>query len=284
MSRLQLTSVRPLPASTNGGECFAAVLQPQGLPVTIKCTRFRRYVDANAAIREAVVLAGLRHSSIVTVYDCYIEQEGEGMRLNLVTEAVERSLKMEIEEREMEGRAWTEVELWQLFKAVLGALTCAQAKSISHRNITPSSIFLTSTGPKLTHFSQSIGNLNLVSLRTSILGDVFYYSPELKEAFLADQSGASGQQFAYDPIKSDVFALGVTMLYAASLRKPAALSNIFHLEKTISELISGIGQYPAMQWFVGWMLTIEPANRPTFVQISDYIAQWEAGIPGNSAV
>jgi len=195
----------------------------------------------------------------------------------LVTEAVEKSLLMEIEERVEKGEAWTDEELFKLFKAVLGCLTCAQAKSISHRNITPTSIFLTPTGPKLTQFSLSIGNLNLVAHRTSIIGDVFYYSPELKEAFLADQSGSEEQKFAYDPIKSDVFALGVTMLYTASLRKPAALSRIIHLEKAISELLTDIRQYPTMQWFIGWMLTIESASRPTFAQISDYIAKWEAG-------
>ncbi len=276
MSRLRLTSLRTLPENQYGGEQIAAMLEPQNLPVTIKRTYFHKYVEANSAIREAVMLAGLRHEGIVTVYDCYIEQEGQGFRLSLVTEAVGRSLEAEIAERAEQGNQWTQDELWQLFKALLSALTYAQSKNISHRSITPFTIFLTPKGPKLTQFTLSIGNLNLVSLRTSILGDIFYYSPEMKESYMDQQSG--GQEKAYDPIKSDVFALGVTMLYAALLRKPAELSRIFQLENAISDLLKSIGQYPTLQWFLQWMLTIDPANRPTFLQISEYIQQWEAGV------
>ena len=271
MSRLHLTSLRTLGENQYGEENLAAVLQPEDLPVTIKRTYFHKYVEANSAIREAVMLAGLRHAGIVSVYDCYIEQDGQRYRLNLVTEAVEKSLEAEIGERARQRNQWTQEELWQLFKALLSALTYAQSKNISHRNITPLTIFLTPKGPKLTQFIHSIGNLDLVPCRTSIQGDKFYYSPEMKEAYMNQEPEG------YDPIKSDVFALGVTMLYAALLRSPSELNRIFKLEEAISGLLNSIGQYPTMQWFLNWMLTIDSAKRPTFAQISDYIQQWEAG-------
>lgn len=275
MSRLQLTSIRPLDFSPQ--DHFSAIMQPQGLPVTIKRTFFNKYTEANSAIREAVILAGLRHEGIVTVYDCYIDKEEQGFTLNLVTEAVEKSLQFEIEDRARAGRMWSEGELWQLFYTLISALAYAQSRHTSHRNLTPSSIFFTAQGIKLAQFSMSVRNLDMVSLRSSIIGDAFYFSPELKQAFLDLYSGQTTEEFTNDPVKSDVYTLAVTMIYAANLSKPVSLSRLVQLDRTIEGLLTEIGtNYPTIKWYLAWMLALQPENRPTFTEIWTHIQQWQS--------
>jgi hypothetical protein len=156
----------------------------------------------------------------------------------------------------VEGKEWNEWELISLLRALISALNTAERQGIALETVNPRALFQTSAGVKL---FPSFGYM-----------DAAYYSPERKQS-----------QYPYNPFKSDVYSLGLTVLsLALGQGKLEALESVERDPRPVLEGLGGtIGQ------LLGWLL-MGVEERPGFAQLEEYF-QTNAGYfdnPANSHV
>ena len=187
MSQLALTYMDCLYANQTAHVCvYSGSYSPQALDVVIKVQVHSSLLSANLAIKEAMNQVALDHRAICKIYECFLEQTEVGeMKSVIVIERMKGDLYQEILRRAAVGRFWTEIELLSMLKTMISALSYAQSKGISHRDIKPQNIFLTETGePKLGDFGSSSSNMNIKRLTCSLQGSPLFLSPELKLRYI----------------------------------------------------------------------------------------------------
>ena len=145
-------------------------------------------------------------------------------------------------------------------KQIVDALKCCHKNKIAHRDIKPANILLHDGVVKLADFGLAITVDHNVEY---LAGSVPYMSPEM----------FSTQ--AYDPIKSDIWSLGVS-IYVLSLGK-----HPFHF-KTIPELVEKMNfskvevpysLHPAIQRLIKHTMVVDPNMRWDIDQIALFLDQ-----------
>jgi serine/threonine protein kinase len=246
-------------------------------PVAIQEEVFDSLQCANSTVQKAIAMSALVHPGVLKVYDCFIEQEKEKFRSVLAVELTDRDLEQEIGLRRENGDYWKEVELINALRSLVEALSFAQKQGVSHHNIHPGNIMLTGFTLKIANFASPIRNLNVLQIREILQSNTPFLSPELKHQYLRvikDQSST----IHYDPVKSDVYSLGMTILAMASLEEPANLTNWGQLNEEIE------GGYLHLQHYLRWMME-EVEKRATFVELEQHLEQYKEYfdelMPGN---
>lgn len=274
MSRFNLEFGAILYANPQAGvRVLSGYIEPEHLPVAIKEQTFDSIRSANLAVREAMALFFLAHPTIVRVYDCYLDQSEAGACVVcLVTELMEKDMGQEIEARSLLGAKYTAPEMMNTLRKLVSALSYAENKGICHRDLKPQNVFLSGTNFKIGDFGASSKSLGSISMRTSIQGSPFFLSPELKAAYMEMLSSGS-VVLSVDPVKADVYSLGVTLLYLATLVPPAKLMELDRLEDATAEAMAGIEQeYSELKLWLERMLKVKPQDRPTFQQLETALA------------
>lgn len=269
MSRFNLEFGSTLYENAEAGvRVLSGFLNPEHFPIAIKEQTFSSFRSANLAVREALALSSLSHPDIVRVYDCYLDQNEAGACVVcLVTELMDKDMGQEIETRRLEGRKFTPEEILNALRKLVGALSYAESKGICHRDLKPQNVFISKAHIKIGDFGASSQSLGYISNRTSIQGSPFFLSPELKAAYMELLSSGSAT-LSVDPLKADVYSLGVTLLFMAALEPPAKLMELNRLEAATSEAIAGIeGDYPELKEWLEMMLGVNPEDRPTFREL-----------------
>lgn len=279
-----MSKLRPVPHSllyenpTSRVRILSGFYSPSSLPVAIKEQSFTTFEEANILLREALALSTLQHPCIIKLLDCYLETDSEGVAvITIVTELMQGDLKGEIDKRKLENRYWTEGELWEIMKKLISALSFAQGKGIAHRDLKPQNIFTSGDIYKIGDFGSTALNFNSQEhqSRSSMCGSPFYLSPELKFAYLSLLRN-SGRSLHYDPIKSDVYSLGVVLLEIAALDAPLGLAEVEQLQGNTERLVREI-RYEFMKPWIAAMLERDPADRPSFQDLEKHVerAEWE---------
>jgi len=253
------------------------------LPVAIKEQRFATLSEANPLLKEALALSTLQHPCIIQLFDCYLESEGEEMVLTIVTELLEGDLKGAMDLRRQESRPWSEGELWAVMKKLISALSFAQRRGISHRDLKPQNIFVTGNTVKIGDFGSTVTNMTSFEskYRSSVCGTPFYLSPELKSAYLAMLEHRE-TDLQYDPIQSDVYSLGLVLLEIALLRPPSELMEMERLAENTEKVVGGIGYEFVKPWLAA-MLAVDAGARPSFVDLEKYVESAESDLAAQAA-
>ena len=153
----------------------------------------------------------------------------------------------------------------------------AQSKGVSHRDIKPQNIFVDSAGNlKLGDFGSCSSAMASVQL-TGVQGTPLFLSPELRSWYRANM-GNTDLIPDLDPFQSDVFSLGITLLYMAKLEPPIELIFSSSVDTAIEQALATV-QYPTIAGILRWMLASNPTQRPTFQAIFDYLAPMLPSIP-----
>jgi serine/threonine protein kinase len=257
---------------------YRGTVQQGTVHVAIKITLHGSLSEANAVINEAMCQARLSHTNICRVMDCFMEEtQDRCMRSVLILELMNRDLAAEIEARKKMNGFWSEMELITYLGELVSALLYAQSKGVSHRDIKPQNIFVDQEGHlKLGDFGSSSSIMGTVQL-TGVQGTPLFLSPELREWYRAHM-GDSDLIPEMDPYQSDVFSLGITFLYMAKLSPPVELLFGQSIETTVEQIIATI-QYPTLAGLLRWMLAVNPAQRPTFQALFDYLSPMLPQIP-----
>jgi serine/threonine protein kinase len=136
---------------------------------------------------------------------------------------------------------------------------------ITHRDIKPENIFVSDDFTELI-----VGDLGTAKeqfeLSTTIAGTPMYLSPILRQSYISFISG-NNRVFQHDSFKSDVYSLGLTFLYMASLKECSDLLNISNLAEKTRLRINEISWYPNLQPILRKMLAESEADRDSFKDI-----------------
>lgn len=291
MSRFSLHSGAVLYVNPEAGvRVLSGYLEPEHLPVAIKEQTFASMRAANLAVREAMALSSLSHPAIVRVYDCFLDQNEAGACIvSLVTELMDRDLGQEIDIRRAENRKYSQNDVFETARTLISALSYAESKGICHRDLKPQNIFVSGNRIKLGDFGASSQSVGRIAQRSSIQGSPFFLSPELKIAY-AELLNYGQAAISVDPLKADVYSLGVTILYMALLVPPSGLMDIRRLETATSQAIQSIkSEYPDIVDVLEPMLRTKPEDRPSFSDLETVILCRQSTsipavpLPGNSS-
>lgn len=118
-----------------------------------------------------------------------------------------------------------------------------QEQNYSHRDIKPQNIFLDENGTlKIADLGGSKGKIvECAQDNFTFVGTSSYISPQLREG---SASAMSGKRIEHNPVKSDVYSLGVTFLEMCLLEYPQGIvvMNPEILERVITSLLTRVKQ------------------------------------------
>ncbi|MFF3758325.1 serine/threonine-protein kinase [Streptomyces sp. NPDC002185] len=174
-----------------------------GRQVAVKTLALDSGADPADALREARVVAQVRHPHVIVVHDV-VEHEG---RPALVMELVEGG---SLADRLAEGRVLSPRETARLGLDLLDALTAAHARDVLHRDVKPANVLLEKDGGRavLTDFGiASLPGATTLSRTGVFIGTPEYTAPERM------RGGDAGPA-------SDLWSLGAVLCAAATGTSP----------------------------------------------------------------
>lgn len=159
------------------------------------------------------------HPNIIKIHGFSVET----MKINgvyhyityILMELWERSFNDEILLRKAQEQFFAKSKIVNILQTLISTFVYLQKLEIAHRDIKPENILTNSKGEIcVIDFSEGININEAKREATTLVGSPYYMSPELKECFL---NGSYSPIDAYNPWKSDVFSLGMTMIDISSL-------------------------------------------------------------------
>jgi serine/threonine protein kinase len=232
-----------------------------GRPVAVKVLRPQLAEDREFRTRFGREVAALvRVEGVCTVR--VIEADTTSARPFLVTEYVEGpSLYEYVQAR----GALPATMLYGLATGLAEALTAVHGAGIVHRDLKPSNVLLARTGPKVIDFGIAQAQDATALTRPGVtIGSIGFQAPE------QITGGPAGPAI-------DIFAWGVTVVYAASGQPPFGTgtpeSIMFRILNAVPDLIS----VPAeVRPLVARTLAKDPANRPSARELLDNLTKTSA--------
>lgn len=229
----------------------------QGQKVIIKAISVPADSDYNAIYRKYEALLSIDHPNVLRIMHCSWMQENSQWQLVIITEMCELNLGKHISERARTGQFWSEAEAWDLLRVLVATFAYLQEQGIDHRDIKAGNIFLSTEGVvKIGNFAEQ----GFAHIDEGLKDSPLYFSPLLKSAFLNRQPNA-----VHDVYKSDVYALGITMLHVLSLAPPMSLMNASDLEQATLEILNPLYWYSHhLKVTIIWMVKADESQRYDF--------------------
>ena len=239
----------------------------QGKDCVVKVFRPKDLREVNSVKSEAHKMQGVDHPCIAKIEDCIMKGQGnEVSEVWLVIEYFPKGdLQKLIDSKSKQNSFWSEKQLCQYFHQLIDALAYLESMGLAHRDIKPQNIFVSQSENLV------IGDLGSLKKNSedfqTIAGTPLYLSPALRQCFMQFQGGVNNGTCRHDPIKSDVYSLGLTFLQMASLKGVLDLTNLGTMEQKIYDRINEL-QYTNWTKLLLWeMLQVDENQRPTFTQL-----------------
>ena len=181
------------------------------------------------------------------------------------------NLDNHVKARRKNNKAFTYKEIISIFSSFINFFAELQSQKIVHRDIKPQNIYVTRFGEyKVGDFGSSKFMQHNQDEHT-ITGTGTYFSPEMRKGHQKFQERIGGLQIECDPIKSDVFSLGLVFIYFIQMQNVTSEdTNLELFEKRIN---SAIGKYPyrIVREILGSMLKFKINERLNFIEIKNIL-------------
>jgi len=235
----------------------------------VKEQQFRGVLEANAAMNEALLQCRMRHPYVCEVYQTQLEPlAGGAVKAQIFMELLGDDLAKAIKKRKKEKREWSGDEVWTVLRGLVDALAKAQQDGISHRDIKLANLLCSPSNPvviKLGDFGCAKWSADLLPYHT-VTGTPLFFSPQLTRSFSNYLlTGQSQQQF--NPVKADVYALGVCMVLMASLTETPPKSPGLSDNQSLLALLHTLSLDSTLSTLLEAMLTESEESRPDFVTL-----------------
>lgn len=233
------------------------------IAVTISIRHFQTVSSLNNYLQSFTSLLRLSHPGVIKVYDWQLSQNDRGaFVVTELTEPLEESLSKDLITRRETWNWYSNEELWRIMWKLIEVLSFAHSQGVSHRCIHPENCYFRNDQIKLGGFEHAAWHLEIQRSRSTLVGRKTYYSPELRQALSSLE--ATGKRCEYDPIKADVYALGVLILDLASLGEVSSERNQLNVESLMAR---GSEHYAEIMTWVALMLTRDKDQRPSFADL-----------------
>lgn len=254
--------------------CFIYKARKKSTPNQYLCIKkmlISQENDANNILRECISMALVKHNNIIQFYSIYLDEKDFYRRYIYIFMEYfpEGDLEKLIIERSRAQAYWSQKELLDYAFQLLTPLEFLQKSNISHRDIKPANILITDNGKtlKLADF----GTSKVITTNTlTINGTPLFLSPQMRKAY-SDLYVTGVLRVAHNSYKSDVFSLGLTFLYMASLKGISDLAIIPGLERKIADRINSLpNEYSIFKLLLKVMLEVDENQRLDFTQLLEY--------------
>lgn len=220
---------------------------------------------AETQLLEAQAQMSLFHPFLCRLWDAYTTSTHTVLILEWMDTDLDQYLRTQ---RRNQGQ-FTYPDTEKMAVGVIDALAYAQCLGLCHRDIKPGNLFLSSTGEvKLGDFGSAVMSDPSQSAY-SITGTPMFLSPILRLSYARFLSGEKESRIVHDPYKSDVYSLGLTILYCYT----EDISGVIRL-KTDQEIAQEIEKIPGNDWMkeiLIVMLRVEEEQRPDFIQLRRWL-------------
>ncbi|CAG9329978.1 unnamed protein product [Blepharisma stoltei] len=250
-------------------EVYKALMKATGEYVAVKKLKVNSISDATFYTNEALQMAALgNHPNIVKLRACFMS--GRGQQIEYVLFVMKfyskGDLQNEIERRAKYQQRWNEAELWNHMKSLIEVFSFLQEKNIAHRDIKPQNIFIGDNDELLVADLGCAVKKKTTGLEEMTLaGTPLYLSPLLRRAYDNNPSGG----IDHNPFKSDVYSLGLTFYYMATLTDIFDFTNLNQLQARINIRVNSINCYSErIKNILHDMLFVEESERLDFLDLS----------------
>ena len=227
------------------------------------------FQDATSIQNECLTMAIFKHPHILSLRASALEGQNQ-----VITHIVifmeyfeEGDLESLISTRIKQNFQWSEEELLDYLSQLVSAYEYLQQNSTAHRDIKPQNIFV--KGKNL--IVGDLGSLIKIDSneKRTLAGTPLYLSPILRETYASYLNEMSVDHNVY---KSDVYSLGLTFLYMASLREIYDLTNLNDLQSKIDKRISALpNKYKNLKNVLKMMLKVNESERLDFKNLKKYL-------------
>ena len=203
--------------------------------------------------------------------DTYIKN-GEEYYYYIIMEIAERDWEKEITRRKCKMLYYSERELFLIMSQLIKTLSLLQKNHITHRDIKLQNILLTNNKFKICDFGEARKLVQKGTIIQPVRGSELYMSP-------IQFHGLNNKLklVQHNTYKSDVFSLGMCILFAATL-SDNCLYDIRELTnmKTIKGILE---KYLSKRYSIGFirllllLLEVDERKRPDFIQLENIINQ-----------
>lgn len=229
--------------------------------------------DATLMQQECLAMAYFDHENILRLRSALLG--GYDRAITHVTIFMdyfrEGDLEKLISDRVARKQPFSEEELLGYLAQLISAYAYLQEKNVAHRDVKPQNIFVTGNGKIL-----KVGDLGSATRKdgqatSTLMGTPLYLSPKLRQEFL--NSNAGGSNVNHNVFKSDVFSLGLTFLYMASLVQVKDLATLDDLRFKIANRISSLPDcYNNLKKILEKMLDVNENARLDFIDLKKFMS------------
>jgi len=254
-------------------------------PVAVKVINCHGMLEPYVYIEECINQRRIPSVNVCQIYGWSIKPD----KVMIVMERMDKDLAKEITERRERGYEYfSQEDLLTICAQVVDIFAQMQRMQLSHNDIKAENIFLSKDSSG--NITYKVGDFGSAStnrgLEHSLTGTPLYLSPILKREYQHFNSSQTKRDILHDPVKSDVFSLGVTLLYAAKLRQPDDLIDMTMLQAKLDQHVSDVSQiagekglmYPGIAAMLPGMLQVDESRRCDFIQLQQWLQQYYPAI------
>ncbi|XP_072542832.1 testis-specific serine/threonine-protein kinase 6-like [Salminus brasiliensis] len=205
--------------------------------------------------RELAILKRVRHPHIIQVHESFDMPNGQ---VFIVMEVAATDLLHEI--MALHHVPVNQARMW--FSQLVGAVGYLHQQDIAHRDLKCENVLLSADGQvKLTDFGLGCFVRGYPSLSQTYCGTLHYCAPEV----LLNRP--------YDPLKSDVWSLGVILYVMVTGFMPFRTDHqgsLTQLQRKAVEYPCGVAVEEPCRAFISYMLRFNPFTRPSVRNVENH--------------
>ena len=215
------------------------------------------------------------NKGLIEIYSNLFEKNKEQYNYYELMELGDRDLDQEINLRRQNDSYYTEKELVDMASQLIKTLALMQKNHITHRDIKPQNILVVKDKYKLCDF----GEIRIMERKEGIVvqrirGSELYMSPILFYGLRNNMI-----QVKHNTYKSDVFSLGMCLLYAATMYFNCTdeIREMVDMNKISQVLKKYLGQRYSHKFIdlLYLMLQVEEQYRPDFIKLEEKLKSLE---------
>lgn len=215
------------------------------------------------------------HPNIVRILYFFISNDNS--KFYIFMEKMKCTLSSAIKTRIAENNNYfSSSEIRTIFISLVKTFAFLERLKIAHRDIKSDNLMFSEDGfIKVVDLGEiELGKVSRETISIEIQGTLSYLAPELRWMY---DSSLKTSELPTNVYKCDVFSLGVVFLQTACLKPIAKMKGLNKKgdgPQKIQELLIEVEERYGSSYkaLIKSMLTLNPSERPTFVELEDYIA------------